>query len=731
LLLRIFLSHDAVVAYLYRCLGNDDGAVSETWDAIVASAMQVVPPKDETTWHPSVLVSKLPEKPDEFIRDLARAAGEGPGGLLLLLVARARVLTHLAGTRHLVGEEVTTTWRTICKRMQHLSFLDAESLISRGSLAALVHCCLDAEKAADAQETPSETNENDAKPGKKLMIQAVEVQGHKDRDTEPKTKTNAKATKKPIEAADFVIAGFFRHNTSFRGFIADAMPILIITVYTTWFETTRQMFRLMQVGQYQVEVSPGVIKTQTRWLMHADWQIGEMPHLIVMAIALAGAAVWSFLSLVVMDILIRRHKHHQSFVFLRNYSYIIMGYDVDNLDWDLVHKKLDLFITLTVTYTSLVPDLKGKLMCYTVLAGYNLVAHAGTMPFDDRNNQLLDLLEYWGLAVRFATFALIELLMIFNPPMIVSTVIAVFVILMCIIYVIFTMIMFCTEFVVNLGGQAKSRRAKAEAQFRNLRSRVHMLGRSVIGLVLGIVVSIAGVKRYLEERTLGFQSKPLNSEVEVVHERQGCGIVGRGIAYFFRLGDGHQKEFIASVLGQFLTHIMTRMDYAEIRIGDGLLAQFILLARSLKTAAERGEIPKDADVRRRKTIAIEFIPEVIQKGCKRALTGEDMHDLMMILHRLRRDEIVEFLGEAEKAIDSATDKYKKGSMTPKKHKEKKLAQEAGASGREGGEDSALQGASPPQSPMPIDAQREPDLDLAKPENRSWKVKMYEVVDDLY
>eukprot|EP00973_Karenia_brevis_P078519 10900741-Karenia_brevis.AAC.1 len=48
--------------------------------------------------------------------------------------------------------------------------------------------------------------------------------------------------------------------------------------------------------------------------------------------------------------------------------------------------------------------------------------HAGAMPFDDRKNRLLDRYEYMGLLVRFLTFTVIQLLLIFNPSIYVSIV---------------------------------------------------------------------------------------------------------------------------------------------------------------------------------------------------------------------------------------------------------------------------------------------------------------------
>ena len=58
-----------------------------------------------------------------------------------------------------------------------------------------------------------------------------------------------------------------------------------------------------------------------------------------------------------------------------------------------------------------------KLLCYTALSAAVLIAHAGSQPFDDRKNKLLDRVESQGLVARFVTFVSIMLIMVFNPGM--------------------------------------------------------------------------------------------------------------------------------------------------------------------------------------------------------------------------------------------------------------------------------------------------------------------------
>ena len=76
--------------------------------------------------------------------------------------------------------------------------------------------------------------------------------------------------------------------------------------------------------------------------------------------------------------------------------------------------------TIIISYTNIIPVYRAKLLCYTALSGVVLVAHAGEHPFDDRKNKLWDRVEYQGLMARFATFLGIQLILVFNPRIVVA-----------------------------------------------------------------------------------------------------------------------------------------------------------------------------------------------------------------------------------------------------------------------------------------------------------------------
>ena len=75
----------------------------------------------------------------------------------------------------------------------------------------------------------------------------------------------------------------------------------------------------------------------------------------------------------------------------RGFGYLYTGFSSGVWWWEILVKRVDTLVVLTITYTNLVMDVRGKLTFYGIWAGVLWAAQAGKRPFDGRRAGLLGL----------------------------------------------------------------------------------------------------------------------------------------------------------------------------------------------------------------------------------------------------------------------------------------------------------------------------------------------------
>ena len=95
----------------------------------------------------------------------------------------------------------------------------------------------------------------------------------------------------------------------------------------------------------------------------------RVSRLAVHRLACAGLTFWSlgFIVGIFMMVMRTEDKHHRD--ALRRYGYFYIGLEPSFWWWDIVVKRLDMMLTLGITYTNFVPDERAKMLFYTFVAG--------------------------------------------------------------------------------------------------------------------------------------------------------------------------------------------------------------------------------------------------------------------------------------------------------------------------------------------------------------------------
>jgi len=201
---------------------------------------------------------------------------------------------------------------------------------------------------------------------------------------------------------------------------------IMVLLYMSWAQVTERILYLIECEPYEhYDPDIGQVTMEGRWMAHPDVLCSSEEHGEIMFFALLGLAIWSTGIIVGIFLMIYRLGDERQKVHnLLRYGYFYQGFEPDFWWWEIVVKRGDVLIMTLVTYTNFVPDQRAKLIWYTLQSGFVLAFHNYYKPMDERRAGLLDLAETLGLLVRFITFGLIAVLLIFNAGQVTAYVVA-------------------------------------------------------------------------------------------------------------------------------------------------------------------------------------------------------------------------------------------------------------------------------------------------------------------
>jgi len=151
-----------------------------------------------------------------------------------------------------------------------------------------------------------------------------------------------------------------------------------------------------------------------RLMMHTDvtcWTDEVHSHLTV--VSTTGLFLWCLcMPITMLGVVWQADKRGtlQSPWFQRTFAFFLQGYGPRRSSrcWDLLVKRMDLLALALIRYTSMVPDVRGKIILWAMQAAVALALQLCYMPYSRAVNKL-NYLESFGLAVRFCLFAGVSL----------------------------------------------------------------------------------------------------------------------------------------------------------------------------------------------------------------------------------------------------------------------------------------------------------------------------------
>jgi len=434
---------------------------------------------------------------------------------------------------------------------------------------------------------------------------------------------------------DYAIFGIWHAKPSLWQFILDIRPLILISLYTMGYETTKQMLLLNHCDPFAVEDDQGLVSMDDRWMKHANWKCNDWDsdHVAVGLTSWAGLFVWSIGFHVMLAFFIFRNRRRISEPSVtRLYAYFVQGYEIEYCWWDILVKRLDLFATIAITYTNFAPNKKAKLLCYSSLAAIVLILHASAAPFDDRKCRLLDRYEYLGLLVRFFTFTALQLILVFNPDKWVGIICCVGIGIAGTAYLLCIWFTIVIEFITDITSRGHEATAEDLEELlgvdEDTAGRHSHRGAGVIGAVtspgkiiakycgkyvfraflnvlLRIATRIAMFYSKLEETALAikfddgrlciwtrnvqeaeemFQGGKLNKSMKDKAKLKG----EHSLEAFFHLNDGSQREYLATIIGAYYAHVLCTMGSDEIPRRS--LECFLVFAACVKAAKSDPEV---------------------------------------------------------------------------------------------------------------------------------------------
>jgi len=224
---------------------------------------------------------------------------------------------------------------------------------------------------------------------------------------------NAPSRGERVRKVDYgqCVLHLFRKRPNLRQLLTDITPWMIIALNDSWFKVTNRMLQLLYCEA--VPEPTGEFRSRFTADSSVVCYTTSGTHFQLMLIAFFGLLIWSSGIILVLYFLIQSHDLQSSYV-QRNFGYLIEGYEPQTWGWELTVKKADLLTTSLITYTSVAPDTRAKLLLYSMQSFIALAVQLSAGPFDDRQLRLLDRMETTGLIVRNVLFTGIAIALLFD-----------------------------------------------------------------------------------------------------------------------------------------------------------------------------------------------------------------------------------------------------------------------------------------------------------------------------
>jgi hypothetical protein len=194
---------------------------------------------------------------------------------------------------------------------------------------------------------------------------------------------------------------FFKPDTTFKELVTDDIaPWIVVSLNNVWVITTNRLLQMLYCENFPLGEIRLMMSTEV-----TCWESMVHNHLTI--IGITGLWIWSVGIVSGLYYIIRRAEtagELQGAFIQRTFGYLLEGYEPRCWHWELLWNKMDLLATAVITYTSLASDTRAKVLLYAVLASVAITLQISYQPYDNRNVNLLDHVEMFGLTVRFLVF---------------------------------------------------------------------------------------------------------------------------------------------------------------------------------------------------------------------------------------------------------------------------------------------------------------------------------------
>jgi hypothetical protein len=233
-----------------------------------------------------------------------------------------------------------------------------------------------------------------------------------------KTQTRVKHVAKP----NYVMC-MFRSNASFVTLIYDIAPLLCIILNNIWLPVTIQYLQMLNCEAVDTTGKKDVVPDKYLMMDTRQKCDGSGAAGMLSLIAITGLMLWTVGIIAGFFIVIRRNDLQGYFV-QRTFGYVLEGYEPRSWWWDISVKKVDLVLVAVICYTSLAADPRTKLLLYMIWSLIMIMIQIAYGPYDNRQIDLLDRVENFGLLVRAGLYCGVAFCLLFGTPPFLSNITA-------------------------------------------------------------------------------------------------------------------------------------------------------------------------------------------------------------------------------------------------------------------------------------------------------------------
>ena len=407
---------------------------------------------------------------------------------------------------------------------------------------------------------------------------------------------------------DYKIFGLAR-SSLFSHVKADTAPLLWIGIYTIWDEVTVRAFASIHsvtLPLATVDRTPDDSSNELRWMQDVRLKVFEGHHYWVGIVGVIGVIFWSagFVAVVFVAIL-RNSKHLEDFQTLRRFGYFYNGFKPDYFWWELLVKRTDVLLTNVVTYTHLVYDVKAKLILYMGIAGFFWAFQNRAQPYDQRSNGLIDRLEGEGLRTRFLTLFCVQILLVVNCPMFVSSIAAILLLYLNAKFVAMMTIIiineFAAKFVVKKAEPGMPASVDDQKEGDNAKDTVTLVFRKIRALFVKFILPVFSVvhitKKELANKVPRFVWTKPGGDVLVIEHRNRIARVSlqHVVANLYGLTSAAQKRHASKLIGEMILFLLKDCEFNAVpsRLVDFIWVFAIALRRAEEMYPERRHAADD------------------------------------------------------------------------------------------------------------------------------------------